>query len=141
MIARRSPRSPGRRRTQCGAALIEVLVSILIFSFGLLGLLALEARAITFSVDAEDRNRAALLANDVASTMWLQNSVTLSAAQITALQAKVADQTQGGLPNGQISSTAVAGTTNSTDIRIWWQAPSHTGETAYNQLTTRVTLP
>ena len=52
---------------QQGFALLEVLVSILIFSFGVLGLDRLQARAITLSTDAEDRNRAALLASDIAS--------------------------------------------------------------------------
>jgi type IV pilus assembly protein PilV len=52
-------------------ALIEALVSILIFSFGVLGLIGLQASAINFSVDAEDRNRAALFANEIASSMWL----------------------------------------------------------------------
>ena len=40
-------------------------------SVGLLGLIGLQARAVNFSVNAEDRNRAALFANDVASGMWL----------------------------------------------------------------------
>lgn len=69
---------------QHGVALLEVLISILIFSFGILGLIGLQARAIGFSLDAEDRNRAALLADDVASLMWLNNSVTLPAADLTA---------------------------------------------------------
>lgn len=42
--------------------MIEVLVSLLIFSFGLLGMAGMLARSLTISIDAEDRNRAALLA-------------------------------------------------------------------------------
>ena len=48
-------------------ALIEVLVSILIFSFGVLGLIGLEASAINYSVDAEDRSRAALFASEISA--------------------------------------------------------------------------
>ena len=69
-------------RNQGGAFLLEVLISILIFSFALLGLVALQARAVQFSVNAEDRNRAALLANELVATMLTQQSVdvgTLSA--------------------------------------------------------------
>jgi type IV pilus assembly protein PilV len=128
---------PGQR----GVALLETLISILIFAFGVLGLLALEARAITFSVDSEDRNRAALFANEIASNMWLSSSITLSSAALTALQTRVASPTQGGLPNGTLTITPVTGTTNSTDIKITWQSPSHTADPAANQLTTRVTLP
>ena len=52
--------------------LIEVLVSLLIFSFGFLGLIGMQARAVQLSTDAEDRSRAALLANDIVTTMWTQ---------------------------------------------------------------------
>ena len=51
-----------RSGPQRGVTLIEVLVSVLIMSFGILGIVALQARAIQFSLDADDRNRAALFA-------------------------------------------------------------------------------
>jgi type IV pilus assembly protein PilV len=54
--------------------LIEVLVSILIFSFGILGTVALYARAVQYSTNAEDRSRAALLANEIVSAMWLRGT-------------------------------------------------------------------
>jgi type IV pilus assembly protein PilV len=122
-------------------ALIEALVSILLFSFGVLGLIGLEARSISFSVDAEDRNRAALLANEIASDMWLANSVTLSASVVTALQARVADPTNGGLPTGVLAITPV--TANSADILLTWVPPQHAGATDYQtgSFSTRVILP
>ena len=62
------PTPPSARASQSGVALIEVLISILLFSLGILGLIGLQARAISFSVDAEDRNRAALFANEIATS-------------------------------------------------------------------------
>ncbi|HEY0747985.1 MAG TPA: type IV pilus modification protein PilV [Steroidobacteraceae bacterium] len=126
-----------------GMALIEVLVSILLFSFGVLGLIGLEARSISFSVDAEDRNRASLLANEIASDMWLANSVVLSAAVLTPLNARIADPTAGGLPSGVLVINAVAGTTNSADIVLTWTPPQHSGagDTPTSSFTTRVILP
>lgn len=125
-------------------ALVEALVSLLIFSFGILGLIGLEARAINVSVDAEDRNRAALFASEVASNMWLQASVTLTAATVTALNAAVANPTGTGLPNGTLTLVPVPGTTNAADITITWQPPSH-GATVTaatrSSLITRVILP
>ena len=115
------------RHAQRGVALLEALISILIFSFGVLGLIGLESRAINFSVDAEDRNRAALFASEVASNMWLTNSVTVNASSnptLAAWQANVADPTKSGLPNGQLTVAAVAGTTNAADITVTWQPPS-----------------
>jgi type IV pilus assembly protein PilV len=136
-------RLPRRQRTgaQAGFALLEVLVSILIFSFGLLGLIGLEATAINFSVDAEDRNRAALFASEIASTMWTTNSVTPTTAQLAAWQASIANPTTPmGLPGGTLAIVATAGTTNSADVTITWIAK--TDKTAITrQLTTRVILP
>jgi type IV pilus assembly protein PilV len=125
---------------QQGAALLEVLISILLFTFGILGLVGLQVRAIGFSVDAENRNRAALLANDIASLMWLNRSVTVPAADLTAWQTKVATQSAGGLPDGVGTATAVAGTTTSADVLITWRAPSRATSEADSRLTTRVTV-
>jgi type IV pilus assembly protein PilV len=122
-------------------ALIEVLVSILIFSFGVLGLIGLEASAVNFSVDAEDRNRAALFASDIASTMWLNGTVTVPTAQFAAWQTNIANTAlPTGLPSGTVNITPTAGTTNSADILIQWTP--QTDKTAQTrQLTTRVILP
>jgi len=45
--------------------LIEALIAVLIFSFGILGLIALQANAIKLSTDARYRTDAALLANQL----------------------------------------------------------------------------
>jgi type IV pilus assembly protein PilV len=122
-------------------ALIEALVSVLIFSFGILGLIGLEASAINFAGDAEDRNRAALLANEIASSMWLANSVTVTGAPLTAWQNRVKDQTQGGVPNGTVAITPVAGSTNSADIVLTWKPHTDKAADPARQFTTRVILP
>ena len=134
-------RQPGSTQSQRGVALIESLVSILIFSFGVIGLIGLEANAINFSMDAEDRNRAAVIANEVASDMWLNDSVTLTAAQNTTWQANVSNTATGGLPNGTLTITPTAGTTNSADILITWKPPTDAATVPVRQFTTRVILP
>ena len=126
---------------QQGLALIECLISLVIFSVGVLGLMGLEARAINFSSDAQDRNRAALFANDVGSTMWLAGTVTIPAATKAAWQTAIADPTKTGLPNGTINVTAVPNTTNAADIVITWKPPSRTQLDTSSSLTTRVILP
>jgi len=124
---------------QRGMALIESLVSILIFSFGVLGLIGLEASAINFSADAEDRNRAALLANEVATSMWLNNSVTVPATQLTTFQTRAADPIQGGVPSGQLTVTAVAART--ADIAITWKEHTDAAGAQNRLFSTRVILP
>lgn len=129
------------RRHEGGVALLEVLIALLIFSFGILGLIGLQARAISVSTDAGDRNRAALLANDIASTMWLSKSVVIDTSPGSVWQTQVADAANEGLPNGAVTVTTVAGTTNSADIVITWKAPTRAATAPSSQLTTRVTLP
>ena len=131
-----------RSLPQRGFTLIEMLVAILIFSFGLLGFVGLQARAIQFSVGAEDSNRAALLANDMAATMVLKNTVdtTVLATEITAWQDRAASSSAGGLPNGTASA---ANTGNVATLTLTWRAPSVTSGTAnsVNRYQTQLTLP
>lgn len=124
-----------RRRAQAGVALLEVLVSVLLFSLGLLGLIGLQARAIGLSSDAEDRNRASLLANEVVAMMWLNKSLTVPPATLTAWQARVADARAGGLPAGS-GSVEMDGAA-AANVVITWRAPSNDTD---SRLTTRVVL-
>ena len=140
------PRPPNlRRRTvrrdaQRGMALIEVLVSILLFAFGLLGLIGLEATAINLSVDSEDRSRAALFANEIASYMWANNSVTVPSSQVTTWNTNCKNlATETGLP-GCIVYPPTVTATNSADIKITW-VPIQDKTGIIRQLTTRVILP
>ena len=134
MHRRRIPRRSARTRR--GIALIEVLVSILIFSLGLLGLVGLQARAVAFSTDAEDRNRAAMLANEIATVMWLGNSVTVDPTTLGNWQTRVRTPSSGGLPNGQGTITVASGVA---EVLITWQAPSRTS--GNSRFVTRVVLP
>jgi type IV pilus assembly protein PilV len=125
---------------QHGIALMECLMAMLIFSVGLLGLLGLEARVMNISVDSENRSRAALLAGEVASQMWLNNTVSATDPGVVAAGANANDQTQGGLPGGAVTVTAVPATTNAADITVTWHEISDaTGPGS--SLTTRVILP
>ena len=125
---------------QRGIALMECLMAMLIFSVGLLGLLGLEARVMNISVDSENRSRAALLAGEVASQMWLNNTVSATDPGVVAAGANANDQTQGGLPGGAVTVTAVPATTNAADITVTWHEISDaTGPGS--SLTTRVILP
>jgi len=124
---------PSQRR-QRGMTLIEVLVAILIFSFGLLGFVGLQARAIQFSMSAEDSSRAALLANELATTMISQQTLT---PNLTAWQAHVADPTTGGLPSG--AGTSVV-TGNTALITITWTPTSAASGAASNKYVTEVIL-
>lgn len=120
-----------------GMALVEVLVSVVLFSVGVLGLLAVHSRSAQFSGDSEDRSRAALLASELASNMWAQNTVTLDATTIASWQSAVTDTSNGGLPNGS-GSVSVNGSVAT--ITVTWRAPwKSSSET--NRYVTQVDIP
>lgn len=54
---------------QYGFSLIEVLVTLVLVSVGVLGMVALQARTIQYTQDSEQRNAAATLANDLVELM------------------------------------------------------------------------
>ncbi|WP_225781646.1 type IV pilus modification protein PilV [Xenophilus sp. Marseille-Q4582] len=131
----RAPRPGVRTRHARGFSLIEVLVSVLLLSLGLLGLIGLQARTMEMSGEAEDRNRAAMLADDAASLMWMQRSVTLDADTLTAWENAVAAQ----LPNGEGSITSVSGEPDRVDVTITWRPPARASDDG-SRLHTRVVL-
>ena len=59
-----------RLKTQKGVMLLEALIAILIFSLGVLGVVAMQASAISASRDAHYRGIAAQLADELIGQMW-----------------------------------------------------------------------
>jgi type IV pilus assembly protein PilV len=129
---------PRHAATQGGVALIEILVAVLLVSFGLLGLISLQSRATQFSVGADDRTRASLLANELASEMWNAGTVNLNAAALEAWNARVADSSGAGLPNGTGTVTPINATT--VRITVQWRPPKASTE-ADNRYMTDVAIP
>lgn len=137
---------PSSRRLQSGMSLIEVLVAILIFSFGIVGLIGLQARALQYSTSAEDTARAALLANELASAIVLaqpnpRTAVVLPAAVYAAWQTRVATPTAGGLPNGTGVAAAVAGSTTALNVTITWRPQTAAVTAQPNKYVTQVIVP
>lgn len=111
-------------------SLIEVMVSILILSFGVLGLVAMQARASAISVDAENRNIAAMFANDMVATMQATNTSAPSSAVVTAWNNRIQAAGKNGLPNasGTVSAADANGVVT---VTVSWQAPSATVASNY----------
>jgi len=130
-----------RPRRRAGAAsgfsLIEVMIVLLIFSIGLLGVIAMQARATQVSVSAEDSTRAALLANELASAMWGANSVNLAASVVSTWNTRVANARDSGVPNGA-GTVSVSG--NVATITVTWRAP-HEPSGAQHRYVTQVLIP
>ncbi len=61
-------------RPQCGSALLEALIAILIFSMGIIALMGLQAASIKNSIDAKYRADAAYLTNQIIGQMWVDRA-------------------------------------------------------------------
>ncbi len=81
-VHRARPTAPARQR---GGFLLEALVGILIFSFGILGLVGLQANAIRHVNDAQYRGEAVYLASTIVGRMWTDNLAQLEANYDTDL--------------------------------------------------------
>jgi len=65
----KAPNSPVAA-SQSGVMLLEALIAILIFSLGILSLVALQATAVQLTSDAKYRTNATVLANRYIGEMW-----------------------------------------------------------------------
>jgi type IV pilus assembly protein PilV len=130
-------------RSQRGLSLLEGLISILIFSFGILGLVGLQAASIRNSADANYRAEATFLANQIIGQMWadrtnVANYATGAAAGTApcttgaaSANANVAawldrvDQTDGDgfLPNAPANRQQIAIAGNVVTVTVCWMAP------------------
>ena len=135
--SKRAQRRPGRR-PESGFTLIEVLISLLVFSFGVLGMVGLQATASKLSVDSEERTRAALLASEMVATMWGNQSTTVSDGALTAWNTRLADTSAMGLPGG--SGTVGAADANGVvTVTVTWTSPARAGKTS--QFLTQFVIP
>lgn len=127
------------RRAARGVALVEVLIALLIFMVGVLGIVGLQARAVQFSVQAEDRSRAALLANELVASMWQHKSAALPEDELQAWQGRVA----AALPEGRGAIDDAADGVVS--VSIEWHAPGtprrDSAEAQPHRYRTKVVLP
>jgi len=135
MAAERMSRGRHRPAGQRGVALIEVMVGLLIFLIGVLGIIGLQAKAIQFTVQAEDRSRAALLANDLVAQMWAKRSTDLPEKDVSDWKARVA----ASLP---AASASVGSANGVATVKIEWKSPKAVkADAAANQYITQVALP
>ena len=126
-----------------GFTLIEVMVALLVFSLGVLGIVGMQARAAQFSTQNNDRARAAMLANEIVAQMWAQQSAATDATTLAAWQARVSDTSVAGLPNGVGTITTATGTDSlvTATVTVSWRPPSMATSSTANQFVTTVVMP
>lgn len=157
MVAHANTPSAKAGKAQHGVILVEVLVSILIFAIGVLGLIGLYAATAKTSSDASMRADAALLADDIFAQMWLSDAATL-ATDFTASGAKFVsfktDRVLPTLPGGELdvvfaatsTVTAVSGGTSPggsgqlVQVTLRWLVPGRDATNTKSQHTARTVI-
>ncbi len=107
-----------QRRAGQGFMLLEVLIALLIFSLGVLGLVGLQSAAAKQSGESRYRADAVLLANELIGMMWAGDhsnamllatySATSTDAGFTAWKAKVGTTLPGALAPAVVLTTVTA---------------------------------
>lgn len=133
-----------RLKDHQGFTLIEVLVSILIFSVGIVGLVGMQSLMISHSIDAENRIEAGHFANQLIGQMWGDrgaNDANLDTydtvdggtrpdghylvSWITNVQANLPGASGGSAPLVRVTG-------NQVDITIFWRLPSDSQTHSYS---------
>ncbi|MDO9143885.1 type IV pilus modification protein PilV [Rhodoferax sp.] len=108
------------QRRQRGSSMIEVLVTLVIVSFGLLGLAGLQTRLQTSEMESYQRSQALLLLNDMANRITTNRSN--AAAYVSGADV---DSPLGAGMNCPTSTASVV----EADLREWCNALQGAGET------------
>lgn len=143
----------GLVRSQSGVSLIEILISVLLLSFGLLAVAGMQAYSIAAQRNASNRAVASMLANEFAEIMRLNPSAFNAANYDVAMMPTTATpdlavtncsypnctspallaatdlnlferRVRAQLPQGGVQLVRPVGTTNQAHLWIVWEEPS-----------------
>jgi type IV pilus assembly protein PilV len=92
--------------SQSGVMLLEALIAILIFSLGILSLVALQAAAVQLTSDAKYRTDATLLANRLIGQMWTSSAMQNANPTTRMTQLRNAFQTGGAAYNAWLADVS-----------------------------------
>lgn len=133
-----------RTRSQRGASMIELLVSLLIFAFGMLGLVGLQNKTLGFGQMSLYRSQATALSDDILDRMRTDRTNAKGTTWVTALgdaasiytgttvaQKDLKDwkeQVEALLPGGQASIAVAAGVVT---VTIKWNERDTAANTTF----------
>lgn len=121
--------------SQQGSVMLEALISILLFSIGILAIVGLQAVSIKNVTAAKYRSDASLLVNQVIGQMWVGNKTNAalaanfsspSGASYATWASAVAQALPGvsGVPAN--APTIAIDASNNATVTVFWQAPDET---------------
>ena len=111
---------------QRGMLMVEVMVALIVFSIGVLGMVKMQAISTSNSTNSEDRTTAALLSNDLISELWAAQSAAIP-ADYASWQTRVTNALRSGT-----GTLVVAG--NQATVTITWspQGRADNSNATYN---------
>jgi type IV pilus assembly protein PilV len=127
-----------------GFVLLEVLIAILIFSIGIVGLIGLQAMSAKNSTDAKYRSEAALLVNQLIGNMWasnrtiaaLQSNFNTGGAGYNTWLSSVTATLPGVTANSATAPTVTVDSAAVVSIAVHWIAPSDVQSGVAHSVTT-----
>jgi type IV pilus assembly protein PilV len=137
---RQTSRFPAHHQPrQRGIALIEAMVGIMIFAFGVLGLIGLQASMTKAQTGAKFRADAANLGNELIGQMWSDNAANLASYATERCESYTrckdwAAKLEQSLPAADYK-VVVDGNTGNVDLTIEWSQP---GDGKHSYQTTAV---
>ena len=130
------------KSAQRGFLLLEGLIAILIFSFGVLALIGLQAVVVKETAEAKYRMEASMFTNQLIGQMWAEDKLTIATDFASPSGARYVDWRNevvaaAGLPGAAANPpTVVFGVNNQVTITVFWQAPgAPTGTPAHRFVT------
>ena len=127
--------------------MLEALVGILVFSFGTLSLVGLQAKSMRHVNDAHYRGEAAYLAHSIVARMWADNPATLAARYQAggpgyASLREMVKSLPGGVDAGNAPEIRVApgpsASSSLVTVRVFWLLPGEPPANRHNYSTTAV---
>ena len=128
-----------QRSGQQGVMLIEALIAILLFSTGILAMIAMQGLAISYSADAKYRSDAAFFANELFGQIWVDRGNLVNyvypggtAPALATWKGKIDASLPGTAANPPVIT--VDALTGTVDITIRWQAPNADSARSYRSV-------
>jgi type IV pilus assembly protein PilV len=130
---------PAQRRLQGGAMLLEAMIGILIFSIGILAMIAMQGLAVGYVSDAKYRSDAAFLANELIGQIWVDRANISNyvypggtSTNLTAWVARVNASLPGTTATPPVVTVDTA--TGTVTVFIGWTAPNTAAAHSYQTL-------
>ncbi len=120
---------------QTGSYLLEALIAILIFSFGVLGLIGLLGSSIRITNDARYRSEAANLAGAMIADMWSMTAAQMDTefgsggTKLTAWQGKATALLPSAAtypPTVDLAQPGLSPESRTVVVTVFWQMPGET---------------